>query len=436
VKFDDQNLATDSIATRGYRRGDSHLRRLALFGLTVGVLTLGGCGAGTSLEKNPAPTEVPQQRNPLQLQAGQIIVAFPDNSATSAARLSERMVDDYDIELSKLWPLSSIGVDCAVFNVRDESSVDSVLDAINRDPAVRVAVKNQRFEVLQSDYNDPYASYQNNVEAIGAELVHHWSTGKKVRVAVVDTGMDVEHPDFSARIVEQTNFVQGGNLSFAQDQHGTAVAGLIAAGANDGVGIFGVAPGAEILAAKACWYPVEGDTKAVCSSWTIARAIDFAINSGAQVINLSLGGPKDDLIESLIETAYRRGIVTIAAAGKLDAQRPMFPASLSTTVAVVASDEEGVDQSAGWEDVGVIVSAPGQEILTTTPGETYNFLSGSSLSTAQVSGAVALLLERKPVAPDRVFSLLSTSMRSGRTSKRFLNICAAMNKLEMSNICS
>ena len=405
----------------------------ARIAVVASLLILGGCAGGGAVVDEVEP---PELRDPIQLKDGQIIVAFSENSATSAEQLSERIVDKYDIELTKLWPLSSIGLDCAVFDVGSASDVDRIVSAIGNDPSVRLAIPNHRYEVLQSEYNDPYASYQNNVEAIGAELVHHWSTGRNVKVAVIDTGIDFDHPDFSARIIDKKNFVQDGNRSFAQDQHGTAVAGIIAAGADDGVGIFGVAPNADIVAAKACWYPVDGGSKAVCSSWTVARAIDYAINSGAHVINLSLGGPQDDLVEELIETAYRRGIVTVAAAGKTEATEPRFPASLPTTIAVVASDEGKVDNSAAWSNTGLIVAAPGQEILTTTPGETYNFLSGSSLSTAHVSGAVALLLERQPVPPEQVFSLLRSTMRSVDQNSRFLNICAAMNKLEKSNICS
>lgn len=403
--------------------------------LTLFLGMVSGCGTGTPKTGTPAGISPARLNDPLQLQPGQIIVAFPSNSAATAQRLSQRLVDDYDIALSKLWPLSSIGVDCAVYDVADTAQVDQVVSAINQEPSVSIAVRNQRFEVLGSEYNDPYASYQNNVEAIGAELVHHWSTGKSVKIAVIDTGMDTAHQDFSARVVEKSNFVQGGNESFNVDQHGTAVAGIIAAGANDGVGIFGVAPGAEILASKACWYPVDGDKQAVCSSWTIARAIDHAINSGAQIINLSLGGPADGLIEQLLETAYQRGIITVAAAGKLESAQPMFPASLPTTIAVVTSDESGSDNSTSWREAGLIVSAPGQEILTTTPDQNYNFLSGSSLATAHVSGAVALLLERQPISPQGIFQLLQSTTRSANADKRFLNICAAMNKLEMSNIC-
>ena len=112
-----------------------------------------------------------------------------------------------------------------------------------------------------------------------------------MRVAVVDTGVDTNHPDLADRVVKTINFVEGGEKTFTSDQHGTAVAGVIGARADNGMGIYGIAPDADLLAVKACWHRRPGTSEASCSSWTLAKAIDFAIVERVRVLNLSLSGP-------------------------------------------------------------------------------------------------------------------------------------------------
>ena len=137
-----------------------------------------------------------------------------------------------------------------------------------------------------------------------------------MRVAVVDTGVDFDHPDLRGRVVKAQNFVDRvGDRNFTTDVHGTAVAGLIAATAGNGVGIVGVAPEAEIYALKACWQQPPGAREAVCNSYTLAKAVDFAIGQGVQVLNFSLAGPPDPLLGRLIGQALARGIVVVAADG-------------------------------------------------------------------------------------------------------------------------
>src|SRR5262249_57355971 len=121
------------------------------------------------------------------------------------------------------------------------------------------------------------------------------------------------HPDLEGRIAKTATFVQGGEKSFSEDLHGTAVAGIIAADADNHIGIFGVAPEAQIMVAKACWHRAPTAVEAVCSSWALARALDFAIAGDAQVLNLSLGGPADPLLARLIAKAVDRGATVVAA---------------------------------------------------------------------------------------------------------------------------
>ena len=167
-----------------------------------------------------------------------------------------------------------------------------------------------------------------DIDAPEAWAVTTGSTG--VTVAVIDTGIETKHPDLKGRVAKTENFVDGGAQSFAQDRHGTAVAGVIGARANNNEGIFGVAPGADLLGIKACWHSTAGGLEARCSSWTLAKAIDFAVINGTRVINLSLGGPPDPLLTRLIAKAIERG-ATVVAPSMAAATTVAWPVIRTTT---------------------------------------------------------------------------------------------------------
>ena len=148
------------------------------------------------------------------------------------------------------FPLLSLGVQCLVFQIPEGRAVDEVMARLAADPRVALVQPNQVFQGLHAAHNDPYATLQYGARAIRADLEHRWATGHGVKVAVVDTGVDTKHPDLHGRIIRTINFVEGGERTFARDSHGTAVAGVIAATADYEVGIFGIAPQADIVVAR------------------------------------------------------------------------------------------------------------------------------------------------------------------------------------------
>ena len=122
---------------------------------------------------------------------------------------------------------------------------------------------------------------------------------------------------------------------FSGDKHGTAIAGVIAARANNGMGIVGIAPGAKLIALKACWPTPSGSIEAVCNSFTLALAINTAIKMGVDILNLSLTGPEDPLISKLLKIATGRGIVVVAAdPGTSSPTAHRFPALMEDVIAV------------------------------------------------------------------------------------------------------
>src|SRR5438105_5600047 len=240
------------------------------------------------------------------------------------------------------------------------------------------------------------------------------------------------------------NFVEGGEQTFDQDSHGTAVAGVIAARADNSIGIFGIAPEAEIIALKACWQRARPAPGALCSSWTLAKAVDFAVQSGAQVLNFSLAGPPDPLLARLIATAVHHHITIVAAVLEEGERGPGFPASLETVIAICSSDPRGYVHSTVGGKTAVALAAPGVDILTTAPHEAYDFLSGSSLAAAHVTGIVALLLEQEPhLTPAQIQALLRTTAQpsAGAASPTqgtlgIVDACAALERLVGAQLCS
>ncbi|MFL6728825.1 MAG: S8 family peptidase, partial [Sphingomicrobium sp.] len=127
-----------------------------------------------------------------------------------------------------------------------------------------------------------------------AEL-HELATGRGVKVAVIDSGIEARHPDLAGQLTVNRNFIAGRAPAF--EQHGTGVAGIIAAKADNHIGIAGVAPGARLLGLRACWQ--ASSIRTVCDSFSLVKALYFAVGQKAEVINMSLSGPDDRLLTEL-----------------------------------------------------------------------------------------------------------------------------------------
>jgi subtilisin family serine protease len=353
---------------------------------------------------------------PRRLQDRQVIVTLAPASPERLDSIIDDLARAYNLTRLGVFLITALGVQCIRFQVPEDRSIDAAIGRLAADPRVESVQLNQRFRGLGVVYNDKYASLQYGARVIRADAAHRWATGKGVKVAVVDTGVAIGHPDLLGQIGNHANFVDGGDKTFAQEIHGTEVAGVIAARAGNGIGIFGIAPEASVVALKACWQLNTG--QAECSSWTLLKALDHAINKAeVRLLNLSLGGPPDKLLRDLLEVAEHRGITVVAAAQKEGPSAPGFPASLPTVIGVLASDLHGkVDGAPGGKPTRLL-AAPGIDILTTVPPKGYNEVRGSSLAAAHVTGVVALLLERAPgLSPIHVRAILGTTARPAKSS--------------------
>jgi subtilisin family serine protease len=303
-----------------------------------------------------------------------------------AQRLLRGLEREYGMREITAWPIAPLHMHCAVLEIPAGADRVAVLAALTQDPRVRIAQPLQTFATQTSVYDDPYVGLQRGFQKIDVPNAHTWSRGEGVRIAIIDTGADDLHPDLRGAIVEVGNFVDSDVGQFRRDRHGTELAGIIAAVANNGEGIVGVAPGARLSVFKACWQLRDDADPARCNSYTLARALTAALDSRVQVVNLSLAGPADPLLRQLIQEGLRRGILFIGAAPP-DTVRPEVPLLQVDGVIEVAGD--GI-----LGGPGAPLRAPGSEILTLLPGGHYDFASGTSVATAHVTGIVALLLAK------------------------------------------
>ncbi len=331
-------------------------------------------------------------------------------SSTWSKRISTQLEDEYRLQKITEWPMTEIGVHCAVYLVPSNQSVAKTITLLEMDKRVQIVQKIHLFKTRTQHYNDPYFKLQSNLHTMQINQVHGITTGRNVNIAMIDTGVDLEHPDLAGQIEINKNFASGISSSFSSDMHGTAVAGIIVARKDNETGIIGVAPNASLLALKACWPDQPDNFEAICNSFTLALAVNAAIKLGVKVLNLSLSGPQDPLLELLLNKAIANGIIVIAADPGIDRDdRQRFPASLKNVIPVQTLRMSGLNDMSHKNSI----SAPGENILTTLPHGTYDYVSGSSLSAAMVSGVVALLLELKPdLSRDEIINILQKSVLS------------------------
>ena len=346
-----------------------------------------------------------------------------------AAQLLRGVERDYGLREVTAWPIAPLHMHCAVLELTADADPATVIAALAQDRRVRIAQPLQTFATQSADYDDPYVGLQRGFQQMDVPQAHAWSRGEGIRIAIIDTGADTQHPDLRGVVVQVGNFVDADAEQFRRDRHGTELAGVIAAVANNHEGIVGIAPGARLSIFKACWQLRSDADAARCNSFTLAQALTAAMDAHAQIVNLSLSGPADPLLRDLIREGLRRGILFVGAAPAESRNRDEQFLAIDGVIEVADGGAQG--------DAGTPLHAPGKEIITLFPGGRYDFASGTSISTAHVTGTVALLLGRKPkLTSTAVYQLLrTTSVRRDDPSSDSINACAAITSLMGHGLC-
>lgn len=297
-----------------------------------------------------------------------------------------------------------IGATIGLFRIAGNKTVEAASDEFARDSAVRSVQPNFRYAL-----QDQNAGVNNGDPTQYARLklrlaeAHTIADGANVTVAVIDSGVDLKHPEFAGVTITAFDALDSKEGPHA---HGTGVTGAIVSH----VRLMGSAPAAHILAIRAFGASGKGGES---TSFVILRGFDLAASHGAQIVNMSFAGPKDAIIGRGLAALAARNIVTVAAAGNAGPKSPpLYPAADASVIAVGATDAQDKLLAASNRGSYITLSAPGADLFLPAPEQKYQITSGTSFSSAYVSGLAALVLGRNPsLKPHDVRAILMKTAR-------------------------
>jgi subtilisin family serine protease len=252
-----------------------------------------------------------------------------------------------------------------------------------------IAQPNYIYDVAQQQAA-PASGDQYVADKLKLAEVHKVATGKGVLVAIIDSQIDVRHPELASAIAESFDAVGQADKPHT---HGTGMLGAIVSRGR----LMGIAPGAKALAIHAFATGTKQSPQATTQA--IIAGLEFALEKGARVINMSFAGPYDPMLQVALKKAAERGAVLIAAVGNNGPKSPpLYPAADPHVIGVTATDQNDAPYTGANRGAYVAVAAPGVNIIAPAPEAAYQLTTGTSVAAAHVSGVAALLLERHPNA--------------------------------------
>jgi len=302
------------------------------------------------------------------------------------------------------FSLPLVGGTLMRWRIPDSRSVGAVVRELVADNTIKSAQPNYRFSLQGDEHRagegDP-AQYA--LAKLHLPEAHLLTRGEEVTIAVIDSGIDVGHPELAGAV--GAAFDAGAGKQ-AVHPHGTGVAGVIVSHAR----LIGGAPAAKLLAIRAF---APDDRGVESTSFVLIRSLDFAVANGARIINMSFAGPQDPLLAKGLSAAAGKGIVLVAASGNAGPKSPpLFPAADGHVIAVSAADASDAIFAASNRGAYVALCAPGVDILTAAPNGKYQVVSGTSFAAAYASAVAALVLARNPdLAPSEVRDVLTRTAR-------------------------
>jgi hypothetical protein len=303
---------------------------------------------------------------------------------------------------SQEFPL--LGGTVGLFRIIDQRPSETVRREFAADGSVKSVQLNFRYLLQdQKKTQTEGDAAQYAVAQLRLPQAHALARGMNVTIAVVDSGIDARHPELANSVADTFDAL---GSKEGPHVHGTGVAGAIVAHAK----LMGSAPEARLLAIRAFGAGANG---AESTSYVILKALNYAAEHSAQIINMSFAGPKDPLVERSVAATAARGILMVAAAGNAGAKSPpLYPAANPNVIAVSGTDAQEKLFAASNRGNYIAIAAPGADIFLPAPDEKYQITSGTSFSAAYVSGVAALLLERNPaLKPEDVRVIVTKTAR-------------------------
>ena len=335
----------------------------------------------------------------------------------------------FSLTVVKQWPLRSLRAQCVVVEAATERT-EAVLRALLADDRVRWVQPFQNFDGATlgvRNNNEPLASIQHAYRRLNLPSLALLD-GTGIKVVVIDSAVDNTHPELRRAVRSNRDFVQdSARGTRSGEQHGTGMAAVIAAHATNAHGIAGVAPGAELHALRACWD--DADRRTRCDTLSLSMAIEHAASLAPDILNLSLSGPPDRLLETLLDPLLAGKTLVVAAHDEARAARARFP-RLRPGV-IIARNGTAVADVAGTDALFALAT----DVPTALPGNRFGAMSGHSLAAAQLSGVIALLEQRATrLTAERLAAALAATTASTAEGTS-VDVCAALTWLDRADVC-
>ena len=307
------------------------------------------------------------------------------SSGLELKRIGNRFAKNHGLKLKQEWYIDSLSVYCLIVEFTQDTSV--TLSKLEKNKLVEWVQKSNDFELLGTSKEQKKletASFLNEKKSNALPFNYD---GSGTVIAIIDSRTDMQHQDLVHAVKSVTDFVttkpESTNVTQAEI-HGTAIAGVLIAQPNDQYGITGIAPAAELFAFRGCWE--ESATVTNCNTLSLARALDAVIKLSPDILNLSLSGPNDPLLNKLISRIVKNKTVVVAAFDPKRTNAERFPVPQKGVLIVRAQSIDTQYESA--------FTAPGAQIVT-TPNNNYTYLTGHSIASAHTSGLLALLTQAR-----------------------------------------
>ena len=319
--------------------------------------------------------------------------------------IKQQLASEYGAEIAEVGFTEGTGVRLWHLTLGPERNLRQTLIALLQDRRVMSVQPNYIYTPVQGPPPAGEPSPAQDGEQVSPK-VQGEPAGTGVKLAIIDTCVEGSHDEIKGSIASSFNALQQGASTCEPEDHGTAVASLIAGHGR----LKGPAEGASLLAAQAFRFSAE-DNEVDATTREIWTSMVWAAQEGAQVMNLSFAGPADPQVERAVAAAYSKGITLVAAAGNAGpSSPPLYPAAYPEVIAVTATDGRRGIYSAANRGRHISVSARGVDVLAAHTHNAYGLESGTSFAAAEVSGIVASILEkRRNAGPDEVRTALQTT---------------------------